>query len=131
MKYLFNYFLNKLPVIEIELLHKNNTLTVWALIDTGADYSIFSREVAEDLGIIVENGEMIVLAGAGGNIVAYLHPLKVKFCDKELEIVVCFSEKEDIPEHILGRKDVINNFKLTLSKDWFELESYTDEKETS
>ncbi len=129
MKYLFNYFLNKLPMIEVEMVHKNNIISVWALIDTGADYSIFPREVAEELGITVEKGEMIVLDGAGGSIVAYLHPLKVRFCEKEVDIKACFSEKENIPENILGRKDVINNFQLTLSKDWFELEPYSKENE--
>lgn len=65
------------------------------------------------------------------NIVGYLHHLKILLCDQEITVIACFSEKDDVPENIMGRKDVINNFKLTLSKDWFELESYTDEKETS
>ncbi len=129
MKHRFPYLLGKLPILNIKILYKDKKVSLSSLIDTGADYTIFSREVAEKLGIRVEEGEMIVLEGAGGNIIGYLHSIKILLCNREIEIIACFSEKDDVPEHILGRKDVINNFKLTLSKDWFELESYTDEKE--
>lgn len=110
-------------MIEIELYYKNKTLRLSALIDTRADYTIFSRGIAEKLGIDLENGEMKVLEGAGGNLIAYKHQIKLKICDKEIEIIACFSEKEDIPENILGRKEIINNFKLVFDKNHFELVS--------
>lgn len=129
MKHRFPYLLGKLPILNIRLIHEEKKLSLSSLIDTGADYTIFSREIAEKLGITVEKGEIIVLEGAGGNIVGYLHPLKILLCDREIKVIACFSEKDDVPENILGRKDVINNFQLILSKNWFELESYADEKE--
>ncbi len=125
----FPYLLGKLPVLSIHLTYESIVVHLPALIDTGADYTIFSREVAESLGINVELGKMIVLEGAGGNIVGYLHPINVELCGKVIEVMACFSGKDDIPEHILGRKDVLNHFQFTLSKDWFELEPYSDEND--
>ncbi len=121
MNYQFRYFLEKLPMVEVELSHGKNETTLIALIDTGADFTIFPREVADDLGISVEKGKLKILQGAGGNLVAYLHPVRIKLCDLNLPIIACFSEKNDVPEHILGRSDVLNHFKLILDRDQFEL----------
>lgn len=117
----FNYLLGKLPVIDLKVVYKGKVLSLAALIDTGADYTIFSRAIARKLGINVEEGEMKVLEGAGGSIVAYIHQVNIILCNKEIGIKACFSEKEDVPENILGRKDVINHFKLILDKERFEL----------
>lgn len=126
MNYKFNYLLGKLPVIDLKLISEDKELPMAALIDTGADYTIFSKAIARKLGLVVEEGEMKVLEGAGGSIVAYIHYIKMILCDKEIEIGACFSEKEDVPENILGRKDVINHFKLILDKEGFELISHED-----
>jgi len=117
----FSYFLDKLPFLEINVIYEEKSIRLFSLIDTGADYTIFPRWVADKLGVIVEEGKMKLLEGAGGNLLAYIHPLTISICDKEIKIDVCFSEKNDIPEHILGRKDILNNFKLILDKNHFEL----------
>lgn len=66
MKHRFPYLLGKLPILNIKLIHEDKKLSLSSLIDAGTDYTIFSREIAEKLGIKVEKGEMIVLEGAGG-----------------------------------------------------------------
>ncbi len=122
MKFHFRYFLGKLPLLDAELAYSDKKIRLSALLDTGADYSVFSRGVAQKLNIPLEKGELKVLEGAGGTIVAYRHSVKLKLCGKEIHIKACFCEKESsIPENILGRRDVIDHFKVLFDKNNFTL----------
>ena len=119
MKY--DYFLDKLPMLEIEIFFSNKSVRLLALIDTGADYTIFPRTIAQKLNIPMENGKIKILEGAGGTILARVHPVKINIAGIKIKTVACFSEKNDVPEQILGRLDILNHFKLVLDKHYFEL----------
>lgn len=122
---IFNYFLNQLPMVEVKLINNNRHVRLFALIDTGADYTLFSKAIAKELGLVIEKGEMKILEAAAGNVVGYLHPLTAIIADKEMKILACFCEN-DLPENILGRKDIINNFTLIMDKFRFELKGSRD-----
>ena len=94
------------------------------MIDTGADYTVFSRDVASELGIDVEGGQKEILDGAGGHILVYKHALEIKIGKKLIKTKGCFSIRNDIPENVIGRKDMIDNFKIIFSKNNFTLEPY-------
>ena len=119
MKY--DYFLDKLPMLEIEIFFSNKSVRLLALIDTGADYTIFPRTIAQKLNIPLENGKIKILEGAGGTILARVHPVKINIGGIKIKTLACFSEKNDVPEQILGRLDILNHFKLVLDKHYFEL----------
>ncbi|KKQ58795.1 hypothetical protein A3B42_01535 [Candidatus Daviesbacteria bacterium RIFCSPLOWO2_01_FULL_38_10] len=57
------------PIIPLSIKYKDKALRFEALIDSGADFSIFPTEIARKLGIILKNSDHIVFAGAGGNII--------------------------------------------------------------
>lgn len=54
------------PIIEVRLHGPNGFLRVWALVDTGADDTIFHNEIAERLGIDWEAGSVSKIGGFGG-----------------------------------------------------------------
>jgi len=98
-------------------------LHLWVLLDTGADYTIFPKDVADRLRIPLTKGKMEIIEGVGhGTIVAYKHPIEMRIADRSIKITACFSMRDDIPENILGREELISNFKITFRKDGFSME---------
>lgn len=123
MKYEFKYALGNLPLIDIFLIYKNEELHISALLDTGADYTIFPRDVTDRLGIRLEQGEKEIIEGVGeGKIIVYKHNVKIRIGQDILDVAACFSSKNDVPENILGRVDLLKNFKVILIKNKFVLE---------
>jgi len=54
------------PVIQITLGYNDRKVNYLALIDSGADYCFFHKEIAEVLGIEVEKGKKLEFAGVTG-----------------------------------------------------------------
>ena len=54
------------PLIQVVLIGPRDKIRMLALIDSGADYSLFSLEVAEKLRMPVEKGKRISLQGVAG-----------------------------------------------------------------
>ncbi len=106
MKKEFSYFEKDsqyFPVIEVKLKGSKNELNVKALIDSGASFSVFRPEVAQDLGITLEKGKTIYLTGIGGRILGYLHKLPVILGDKTFQCKIVFSPEFNVSFNLLGR----------------------------
>lgn len=56
-----------LPLIRIRVFNETRSVQLDALVDSGAEHSILSLEVAEALGIPLHNADHVVVVGAGGN----------------------------------------------------------------
>lgn len=54
------------PVISIEIIHKGTEVPYEVLVDSGADVCIFNAQIADILGIDVEQGEQHEIAGVTG-----------------------------------------------------------------
>jgi len=67
-----------LPVIEVTLSHEEVVTTDLALIDSGSNFSIFTREIADELGIEVIQGRVQRLSTLGGSLLAYGHELEIE-----------------------------------------------------
>ena len=80
---------------------------ILALVDSGADVSLFSPSVARILGITIRRGEQRVLHGLGGKINAYVHRVDLQIGSVRLRARVAFPEVE-VP-NILGRLDVLRD----------------------
>lgn len=55
------------PVAPIEILGDRNSLKLFALIDTGADFTLLPMEVAKFLGIPLAAGSSVSMTGVGGS----------------------------------------------------------------
>ena len=66
------------PVIPIQVRHKGRSVRYMALLDSGADASMFHAEMAEVLGIELKNGTAMVFYGVGhGKSIGYIHDVEI------------------------------------------------------
>lgn len=100
------------PVIKLALIHKNTKLTIEALIDSGANISIFNADVAEILGIDVESGKEVYLSGVGGRILGYQHTIQVEIDRKFFLAKLIFSREFLVSFNLIGREGVFNKFTI-------------------
>ena len=79
------------PVIPIHLNHNQYRIAYEALVDSGADYSIFHAEIGEAIGVNVKNGKRVHFAGVSGvSQLGFRHPIKLELGKKKFGCsVVC------------------------------------------
>lgn len=102
-----------LPMMPV-LLEKVGTL--YAIVDSGANISLFQYEVAELLGLSVTKGKKIPLSGIGGKIHGFLHIIPVKVAGRAMNLKVCFSKELRVPLNILGRDNFFKYFRVTFTE---------------
>lgn len=104
------------PVIDVTLLHGKLSLTLKALLDSGASFSVFRPEVAEYLKIPIEKGKPFYLEGIGGRILGYLHTLPVSIGKKKFRCKIVFSKEFTVSFNLLGRDNFFENFLITFDE---------------
>ncbi len=100
------------PIINFLIYHKNGFERTSALIDSGATVSVFKEDLAEQLGITIENGDETFLGGVGGRIKGYVHKLKIEIADKRFLCPVVFSHEYLVSFNLLGREAVFKQFRI-------------------
>ena len=106
----------KFPIIPITLIKENVEIDIDALVDSGANISVFREEIAECLEIAIEDGEEILLQGLGGRIVGYIHEIKVRVDDEEFPCKVVFSKELTVGLNILGREGFFEYFQVSFNE---------------
>ena len=104
------------PIIPITLIKENVEIDTDALVDSGANISVFREEIAECLEIGIEDGEEILLQGLGGRIVGYIHEIKVRVDGEEFLCKVVFSKELTVGLNILGREGFFEYFQVTFNE---------------
>ena len=104
------------PVIPITLINKDIEIETDALIDSGANISVFREELAECLEVVVEDGEEILLQGLGGRIVGYIHELTIRINDEKFRCKIVFSKEMTVGLNILGREGFFEHFQITFNE---------------
>lgn len=102
-----------LPIIPLKVKGEDGWIIYNAFVDSGAGYSIFQSDVAEDLNLKLEDGKKeYVTIGDGSLIIVYIHQLEIQICEEEFEAAIGFSRRLGIGFNIIGRKDVFEKFKV-------------------
>lgn len=118
------------PVIPIRLKHGRAGLLYEALVDSGADVSLFGREIGEALGIEIESGAPYkVLGVGGGHATYYMHAVTVIVAGLTYKTEIGFLEtpnEEIAPYGVLGQKGLFDKF--IVSFDLFEKEIMLKER---
>lgn len=83
-----------------------------AKLDTGADFCLFSRLYAENLGLEVEGGHRLDFSTAAGSFVAYGHEVTLVAMGFELSSICYFFQSEAINKNVLGRNGWLNKIRL-------------------
>jgi hypothetical protein len=66
------------PIIPIKIMKDDKIARVYAYVDSGTTYSVFSADEAEKLDIAMETGqERYLITGDGGSILIYLHEIGI------------------------------------------------------
>lgn len=86
------------------------------IIDTGADYSLLPKFMAEKLGVNLKNDcQIFYTRGIGGEEKVYLKKdLKVRIGNWERRVPVGFIDKDNIPP-LLGRQGFLETFEMLFS----------------
>jgi len=98
------------PVVDIALAVSHRSLTVKALVDSGASYSVFRAEVLEYLGIPLMRGERLSLEGIGGRILGYRHRIAAQVGATRFLFTVVFSQELAVSFNLLGRENFFRQF---------------------
>lgn len=105
------------PTVNVILRGTKRTSAFKALVDSGASYSLFRAEVAQHLGIKIEDGREIFLEGIGGRILGYIHNLKMSIDERNFfACKVVFSKEYMVSFNILGRDNFFVPFLITFNE---------------
>jgi len=90
---------------------------VWMIVDSGADYTILPRFMADELGIDLETECRVfnTYGIGGGEKVYFLPKMKVKLGNWERIIPVGFLERDEIPP-LMGRHLFMETFDTEFTK---------------
>jgi hypothetical protein len=114
------------PIIPVTINLGSYEVTTDALVDSGANISVFRQEIADCLGLQIESGEETLLHGLGGRVVGYIHKVELIVEQVMFPCKVVFSSELTVGINILGRQDFFEKFKITfdeMNKE-LHLESY-------
>ena len=113
-----------MPIVPIELKGRE-WVSYDAYVDTGAGYSVFHSDVAEDLEIDLEDGtKTYITVGDGSRIVVYLHKLLVNLAGQEVDVTIGFSRHLGIGFNIIGRLDIFDRFRICFDESERTVEFY-------
>ena len=116
------------PVIRITLGYNDKKVNYFALIDSGADYCFFHKEIAEVLGIEVEKGKRLEVAGVTGKkSIAYFHHVDLYIGGYKYKLYCGFSSSiSPYGFGILGQNGFFNLFvvKFDFRKEEIEIKPY-------
>jgi len=98
-----------MPIIPITIL----THKIWALVDSGATFTVLGVDEAHRLGIDWQRGRRrMVVVGDGSFISVYMHTLVIHINAWELTAPVGFSERLGVSFNLLGRTGVFNQLQV-------------------
>jgi hypothetical protein len=99
----------KRPLVAIEIFGPNRTMHELALIDSGADVSLFSLEITELAGIDLSNAKHIRMIDITGNDEAWLTEVQisVQHLEQKLTIPAAFIKSPYVGV-LLGQEEFFN-----------------------
>jgi predicted aspartyl protease len=112
---LFDYDTQRTGItVETTLKFADKEVKFDAKIDTGATDCIFARKFGEEIGLNVEQGNMISVSTATGNFRAFMHEITLSVLGFDFEIYALFAENESFERNVLGRAGFLDRVVLGL-----------------
>ncbi len=107
------------PMLEIELFTNGKSITIAALVDSGADGCLFNIGYAQELGLNLKRAKTKSYTGISGPPIAgYILDvsLRVKHIDKIVTIPIAFVESQNV-DALLGQTGFFDAFRIKFEKD--------------
>ena len=98
------------PIVPVGLIRGKETVRAEALVDSGANISIFHGEFCRELGLKLESGEKRIFQGIGGKITGYIHAISLNVNEHLFPCKVAFSNEMITGLNIIGREDFFDRF---------------------
>ncbi len=116
------------PIIRVRLAHQGQSVMTDALIDSGADVSLFHASLARKLGLDPESGVCKNFYGISGEPVpGYFHEITLQIVgmNTQVRLLVAFTEAEGVSA-LLGQADFFEAFRITFErrKQRMEIDSF-------
>lgn len=100
------------PVIPVKILTPKGFVTFQFLLDSGADFTLLPRHVADLVGINLRKSPLAKTFGVEGKGVhVFVSRITIKIGPEVFPIRCFFSERDDAP-FLLGRMDLFSKFKI-------------------
>ncbi|PIY75088.1 MAG: hypothetical protein COY85_01275 [Candidatus Portnoybacteria bacterium CG_4_10_14_0_8_um_filter_40_50] len=109
----------KKSIVTIEVFGPKDSKTFDALVDSGADCSLFNIQIAEALGIDLSKAKPARFTGISGQIDGHrLEKIKIKVdgLDNPVEIPICFVESPTV-SLLLGQEGFFDKYRIKFEKD--------------
>lgn len=107
------------PIAEVFFHTKDKSWQpITMIVDTGADYTLLPKFLAESLGInLSKDCKIIITQGVGGNSQVYLlkNKIQARIGKYERKIPLGFLNNDSVPP-LLGRQDFFETFKVLFNK---------------
>jgi hypothetical protein len=118
----------RIPAVRVRLTRKQQHQDFWAIIDSGADISVFSASIAKTLSIDVTSGKPITLNGLveGKDLPAYIHQVHITITEigSGVDIPVAFSQTEEPGMALLGQRGFFDNYQIRFLRFKDQIEVY-------
>lgn len=101
--------------MNVEISVVGVAVTLSAKIDTGSTNCIFARKYGEQLGLNIEDGEIVKIGTATGSFTTYRHFVTLSFLDYSYNAAICFAAEDSFNRNILGRSWFLNQIVLGLN----------------
>jgi hypothetical protein len=99
--------------LPITLALHHRAVRLLAKVDTGAAFCIFQREYAEQLGIVVEQGEPKTVSTATGEFTVYGHSVTLSCLDEfTRDTTAYFAAMPEFKRKVVGRIGWLQHFRL-------------------
>ena len=108
----------KRPMVEIEIFGPKESYTILALIDSGADRSLFNIEIAKALGINLEEAHKDIVLGILGKDEVFVADveIKIKHLEGKFKIPVSFINSSNVGV-LLGEEGFFDTHRIKFEKD--------------
>ena len=103
------------PIIQIIVKTETNFVIYPVLIDSGADYCIFSTELAVDLGIKLQEKKVKFKGVGKDQIIGRWGEVELRFSEYSYRSKALFAEISDFGHGILGQLGFFDHFDVKLS----------------
>lgn len=103
------------PIVPIILKTKNKFVLYSALIDSGADYCVFSIETAKDLGLKLQPKKVSIKGITRQKVIGYLGEVDININGINYDITAIFAQISDFGHGILGQKGFFDHFDVKFS----------------
>jgi hypothetical protein len=106
-------------IVSIEVFGPKDSKNFDALLDSGADCSLFNIQVAEVLGMDLSNAKAVRFTGISGQIDGFrLEKVKIRVdgLNESIEIPVCFVDSPTVGL-LLGQEGFFDQYRIRFEKD--------------